>query len=181
MRRKSFFAVLIVLAAAAAFAFSGCGEEHGTEAVEGQPLHLDELVYNVQITRILNPDNVEDATYLEGQPEAPLGEEYLGVFIRIVNESDEESQSIPDEFEVVDTRGDTFEALETDSAFALEFGTEVPPEGELPPYDTPARSGPIKGAMLLFLITEEAIENRPIALEIPEADGAEAGSIDLDL
>ena len=181
MRRKTFSLVVLVLVAAASFGFSACGEEHGTEAVEGQPLELGELIYNVQITRFLNPDNVEDATYLEGQPEAPPGEEYLAVFIRIVNDSDEEAHSIPDEFEIVDTRGDTFEALETESPFALEFGVEVPPDGEIPPYDTPARSGPIKGAMLLFRVTDEAVENRPIALEIPEADGAEAGSIDLDL
>jgi hypothetical protein len=180
-RRPIFTLAVLVFAAAAALAFSACGEEHGTEAVEGQPLELGELVYNVQITRFLNPDNVEDANYLEGQPEAPPGEEYLGVFIRILNESDEEAHSIPDEFEIIDTRGTSFEALETESPFALEFGAEVPPDGEIPAFDTPARSGPIKGAMLLFLVSDEAVENRPIALEIPAVDGAEAGSIDLDL
>lgn len=180
-RRPTLTLVVLALAAAAALALSACGEEEGTEAVEGQPLELGELIYNVQITRFLNPDNAEDANYLEGQPPAPPGEEYLAVFIRIKNESDEEAHSIPDEFELVDTRGSTFEALETESPFALEPGVEVPPEGEIPPFDTPARSGPIKGAMLLFLVSDEAVENRPIALEIPAVDGAEAGSIDLDL
>jgi hypothetical protein len=181
MRRRISILAVLALTAGGALGFSGCGEEHGTEAVEGQPLHLGELIYNVQITRFLNPDNVEDANYLEGQPTPEPGEEYLGVFIRINNEDDEEAHSIPDEFEIVDTRGNTFEALETESPFALEFGAEVPPDGEIPAFDTPARSGPIKGAMLLFLLSDESVENRPIALEIPEADGAEAGSIDLDL
>ena len=78
MRRRISTLAVLALAAAGTLGFAGCGEEHGTEAVEGQPLHLGELIYNVQITRFLNPDNVEDENYLEGQPEAPAGEEYLG-------------------------------------------------------------------------------------------------------
>ena len=38
------------------------------EVVEGEPLELGELDYNVQITRFLNPDDAEDAEYLVGQP-----------------------------------------------------------------------------------------------------------------
>lgn len=181
MRRRISTIAVLVLATVASLGAAGCGEEHGTEAVEGQPLHLGELIYNVQITRFLNPDNVEDENYLIGQPEAPPGEEYLGVFIRINNEDDEEAHSIPDRFEIVDTRGNTFQALDTESPFALEFGAEVPPDGEIPAFDTPARSGPIKGAMLLFLLADESVENRPIQLVIPPADGSEEGTIDLDL
>jgi hypothetical protein len=107
MRRRITTLAVLALTAAGTLGSAGCGIEHGTEAVEGQPLHLGELIYNVQITRFLNPDNVEDANYLEGQPEAPPGEEYLGVFIRIDNH-DDEPHSIPDSFEIVDTRGNTF-------------------------------------------------------------------------
>ena len=149
--------------------------------MEGEPLDLGELVYNVEITRFLNPDNVEDANYLEGQPPAPPGSNYLGVFIRIKNDGSELA-TVPTEFTIRDTRGNTFDALETDSPFALVPGSVIPPDGEVPAFDTPARSGPIKGAMLLFLLTEEAAQNRPIQLEIPGPGAdAETGTIDLDL
>ena len=46
--------------------------------------------------------------------------------------------------------------------------------------DTPAAGGPIKGSMILYLIDEEAAENRPLELEIPGPDG-EAGRIELDI
>jgi hypothetical protein len=180
MSRRLTTALLLGLLLFLAGALAACGgEEEEGHAVEGQPLHLGELIYNVQITRFLNPDNAEDANYLEGQEPAGAGQDYLGVFIRILNEG-EEPATIPEEFEIVDTRGNTFKALESESPFALEPGATIEPDGEYPPFDTPARSGPIKGAMLLFLVDEESIENRPIELEIPGADG-EDGSIELDL
>jgi hypothetical protein len=180
MSRRLPTALLLALLVVLSTALTACGgEETEGHAVEGEPLELGDLIYNVQITRFLNPDNVEDANYLEGQEPAGPDQEYLGVFIRIINESDE-TATIPDQFEVVDTRGNTFEALESESAFALEPGTEIEPDGEYPPFDTPARSGPIKGAMLLFLLDDTSVENRPIELEIAGADG-EDGSIELDL
>ncbi len=180
MSRRLSTSLLLALLLTLATALTACGGEH-TEghAVEGQPLELGNLIYNVQITRFLNPDNVEDANYLEGQEPADSDQEYLGVFIRIINESDE-TATIPDSFEIVDTRGNTYESLPTESPFALEPGAEIEPDGEYPPFDTPARSGPIKGAMLLFLLDDTAVENRPIELLIPGEDG-EDGSIELDL
>lgn len=180
MSRRLPTALLLALLLVLATGLSACGgEETEGLAVEGQPLELGNLTYNVQITRFLNPDNTEDANYLEGQEPAGPGQDYLGVFIRVINESDE-SASLPDSFEIKDTRGTTFEALDSESPFALEFGAEIEPDGEYPPFDTPARSGPIKGAMLLFLVDDTSIENRPIELEIPGEDG-EDGAIELDL
>jgi hypothetical protein len=179
MSRRLSTALLLALLLVFGTALSACGgEETEGHAVEGEPLELGELIYNVQITRFLNSDNVEDANYLDGQEPAEPGQQYLGVFIRILNEGDE-AATIPEEFEIVDTRGNTFQALESESSFALEPGAEIEADGEYPPYDTPARSGPIKGAMLLFLLDDESIENRPIELEIP-GDG-EDGTIELDL
>ena len=39
-----------------------------SDVVEGEPLELGDLQYNVQLTRFLNPDDTEDAEYLVGQP-----------------------------------------------------------------------------------------------------------------
>lgn len=185
MRRKlSIFAVL-ALGLLAAGAFTACGSEEETkagepqEAEEGEPIEVGELRYNVQITRFLNPDSTEDRAYLRGLPDPPQGEDYLAVFIRIENEG-EESERIPSDFPIENNRGDTFTAIETDNPFALELGEEIPPGGQLPAIDTAAASGPIKGSMILYLIDEEATENRPLEMEITSSAGDRANVL-LDL
>jgi hypothetical protein len=180
MRRKLTIALLLAALVAALGSFAGCGgEDTGLEAVEGEPLELGELLYNVQITRFLNPSNRDDAAYLEGLEEAPSGQEYLAVFMRIGNEGSEPEQ-VPDTFIVKDSRDAKFEPLELDNPFALQFGAVIEPGGRLPAPDTPAASGPIKGSMVLFLIDQAATENRPLELEIPGPDG-ETGRIELDI
>ena len=180
MRRLPIQALILALLVLCAGALSACGSEEEGPAIEGEPLELGELIYNVQITRFLNADNLEDANYLEGQPPAPEGTEYLAVFLRVDNDG-EETETLPDSFEIRDTRDETFEAEESDSPFALQFGAEIEPEGTYPPLDTPARSGPIKGSMLLFVLPDTATENRPLELEIPGPDGEEGGVVELDL
>ena len=179
MRRRPIQALFLALLVLCAGALSACGSEEEGPAIEGEPLEFGELIYNVQITRFLNADNLEDANYLEGQPPAPEGTDYLAVFIRVDNDG-EETEELPDSFQIVDTREETFPALESDSPFALEFGAEIGPEGTYPPLDTPARSGPIKGSMLLFTLPDTATENRPLVLQIPGPDG-ETGEVELDL
>src|SRR5262249_22805377 len=103
MRRRAalylaFAAALLLLGVAVA----GCGEEASSEAVEGEPLELGGLKYNVQITRFLNPDDTEDQEYLVGQPPLKPGNAYLGVFMVIENDTDDERTSASD-FTVVDT------------------------------------------------------------------------------
>lgn len=178
MRRT--FSILLLGLLLGAGLLAGCGgEETENEAVEGEPLELGELLYNVQITRFLNPSNRDDATYLERLEEAPLGEEYLAVFMRINNES-EEPQRIASEYTVRDSRENDFEPLELDNPFALEFGSVIEGDGVIPAPDTAAAAGAIKGSMILYLIDEGAAENRPLELEIPGPDG-EAGRIELDI
>lgn len=179
-RPKLAVVLIICLAAAAAGLLSACGEEaEELHAVEGEPLELGPLSYTVQITRFLNRSNPDDATYLRELEEAPAGQEYLAVFMRISNETDQR-QEVPDDFEVVNSRGATFEPIELDSPFALQFDEVVEPEGEVPALGTPARSGPIKGSMVLFLIDRAATENRPLELEITPP-GGETGSVELDI
>ncbi len=156
----------------------GGGEEE-LEVVEGEPIELGPLRYNVQITRFLNPRDAEDDGYLIGQPEAGEGNTYLGVFLTIDNESDD-TQIVPAEFELRDTRDNTFSPTPSESPFALQLGEPIPPGGEVPEPGSPAASGPIKGAMLLFLIEEPIAENRPLKLEIPSSEGP-SGSVELDI
>ncbi len=192
-------AILLVLALALTVFAVGCGEEEELHVIEGEPLELGELRYNVQITRFLNADDAEDQGYLVGQEPPEPGEDFLAVFLTIDNES-EESVDLPYAFRVHDTLGTEYTPVDSGSDYAIQLpgsdeesltGVEegqvealqpstLPPGGEIPVPDSTAAEGVIGGAMLLFLVDEEAANNRPLTLEIPGPAG-EVGSIELDI
>jgi len=174
---------VVVLAAGlfAALVLSGCGTnpEDTLSVNEGEPMKLGELVYNVQITRFLNPRDGEDKAYLVGQPPAPRNEFYLGIFMEIQNDSSS-LQNVPTDFRVLDTQGTEFKPIPSRSLFALDLGGTVTPDGQLPEPETTAANGPIQGAMVLFRIDRAANEDRPLILHIPSSTGA-TGRVTLDL
>ena len=175
----SFAGFVAVLALALPLAGCGHEEEEGTpEAVEGEPLHVGELIYNVAITRFLNPNIVEDSAYLAGAPEEPRGMSYLGVFLTIKNENDDEHQSATS-YSVVDGSHRVYEPVDHETEFSLEVGAPVPPDGQIPAPDTVAAAGPTQGALLLFLVDDDVSEERPLELEVESADGE--GLIELDI
>jgi hypothetical protein len=182
-RSTSRLGVALVLAAAllVGVLLSGCetSPESDLSAEEGQPMRLGDLLYNVQISRFLNPADPEDKAYLAGQPPPPNDKLYLGVFMMIENEGDT-AQEVPTDFTVVDTEGTKFDPLPSDSLFALKLGGELAADEQLPDPESTAASGPIQGAMVLFLIDEAAIEDRPLVLEIPSSTGS-LGEIELDI
>ncbi len=157
---------------------AGCGEEAETEVMEGEPLELGDLHYNVQITRFLNPSSEEDSAYLEGAPPLVGEQQYLGVFMQIDNVGDEEAV-VPFPFRIIDTRGEIYTQDRVDNDFALVPDTPIPPDGTVPGLETVARTGPIEGSMILFRIDEAATENRPLKLEVRNGD--EVGEVELDL
>lgn len=160
---------------------SACGyESHSKEVEEGEPVELGELKYNVTFSRYLNPNDSEDEDFLVGQPEAPKGESYFGVFFEIQNESDE-PQVLPSTLTITDIDENEFEVLPSESVFALELDGEVESEEQVPKLDTTAQLGAIEGALALFLLPESASENRPLTLHIPGADGEEGAEVTLDL
>ena len=189
----------LVLVAAALAVLAGCGEEEEVEVIEGEPIELGDLSYNVQITRFLNPGDPEDQGYLTGLEPPPANQAYLGVFLTIENEGSETAE-IPDGMRVVDTQGNEYEPVPSESPFALplpgeaETGTTGPgaiapsdqnptaiePGGELPEPDTIPSYGPIGGSLLLFRVDETVSENRPLELEIPGESG-ETGRVELDI
>ena len=172
-------AVAAVVAGVASGVAAGCGvDESETDVKEGEPVELGDLRYNVQITRFLNPDDAEDVAYLADQPNPPPRKLYLGVFMTVENEGDE-TLDVAGDFKVVDTRDNTYTPVRSESPYALEPGEPVGPGEELPAPDTPAASGPIKGAMVLFLVDEGVTENRPLELEIPSDSGD--GRVELDI
>jgi hypothetical protein len=171
-----------LVALLASVLLGGCGEEEGEEALmadEGQPLHLGDLIYNVAITRFLNPNELSDVEYLAGQPPEPPGESYLGVFLLITNDNEDEAFVSADAYQVTDASGRFFEPLESESPFALEIGATVDADGTIPVPDTTAAEGPVQGALLLFLVDDNVSEERPLELEIESPEGT--GVVELDI
>src|SRR4051795_3605233 len=97
-----------VLAGAAVIAvgvlLAGCdtAPENANQVTEGQGMKLGDLLYNVQITRILNPADQEDEAYLVGQPTPGPDQYYLAVFMAIDNDGDTSGQ-VSSDMHIVDT------------------------------------------------------------------------------
>ena len=178
MRPRIALIAALALALVLVGALSACGEEATTEVAEGEPLEMGGLAYNVQITRFLNPDDNEDSEYLVGQPPAPSGKEYLGVFLVIENDGDEPLPSASG-YTVIDTLDAKYEFVESESPYALDVGAEVPAEGQLPLPDTTAATGPNQGSLLIFEVDDTVSDNRPLELEIETSDGT--GKVILDI
>jgi hypothetical protein len=179
--RRLVLSLLAALALAAlSLGVSACGyESHETEVAEGHAVELGELSYIVTFSRYLNPNDTEDSAYLVGQKEAPPGYTYFGVFFEIQNES-EEPQRLPDSLKITDADHNEFEALPSESLYALELGGEVEEQEQVPVLDSTAQLGPIEGALALFLLPESVNEARPLILHIPGPDG-EPAEVTLDL
>jgi hypothetical protein len=173
----SLFAVLVL--AVAAFALSACGySSDSKDVVEGEPVKLGELQYNVVFSRFLNPNDNEDSAYLVGQPELREGHSYFGVFLEVQNKS-EEAQTLADAFTITDAGHETYHAIPSKSLYALPFGGEVESQEQVPVLDSTPEQGPIEGSLVLFELTASASENRPLTLSIPGPEGPAAVTLDL--
>jgi hypothetical protein len=180
MRRRAAALFSVLLLAAFAAVIAGCGgpEAVESEGIEGEPVGVSDLEYNVQMTRFLNPDDNEDAEYLVGEPAPPSGKLYLGVFLVIENDTDEPVSSAND-YTVTDTLENEYELIESESPYALEVGADVPANEQLPLPDTTPYAGFNKGSLLIFEVDDNVGENRPLRLEIRSIDGE--GEVTLDI
>ncbi|MGH2980363.1 MAG: hypothetical protein ACRDLQ_12120 [Solirubrobacterales bacterium] len=176
-------AALLALVLALSLAAAGCGEdEPKTAGAEGEFIEVGETDYQVQLTRLLNPQQRPDDAYLRGQAPLTGTEAYLGVFLRIENDGDSPYKP-PRDITVVDTTGNEYLPLDTtQSGFGLDFGEEIPADGVAPPPNSPAQFGPTSGALLLFRVKEEsATDNLPLELRVPVEGEEEPSTITLDV
>jgi hypothetical protein len=180
---------LLALVAAAALVAGGCGnkEEVVTQAdTEGIYVGVDDLTYQIQISRILNPADVEDASYLLGLPddeEEPAKDEvWFGVFMRVENETENELTPT-DSFKITDTQHDVYEPVELDPEVnVFSYHPEPIPGGQLIPVTGSAPSdNTIQGSLILFKLPVQSLYNRPLEFEIESAEGGENARIDLDI
>jgi len=172
---------LALIIAFSGFALAACGSEHEekTGIVEGEPVALGPLEYNVLFTRPLNKDDVEDSEYLVGQPYPLPDTTYIGVFVKIENTDEDEAHTLPESFKIETTSGKEFENIPSDSIYALQPGIEVPPEGNVPEIDSTPQVGPIQASMLLFQMDDPSMEERPVELHIEGEEGP--ATVELDL
>ncbi len=184
------------LAVLAALLVSGglaaCGKHHDENAkiqhIEGEGFYLSlgELKYQVQGSRQLNPDDIQDKALLAGVPAADQeledDEVWFGVFMQVENESGEPLQP-SGEIEIVDTQERKFEPLELEdeNLFAYRAEDPIPPGEILPVRDTPGFDTPNQGALVLFKLPSTALDNRPLELEIESNTTEQTGIIDLDV
>jgi hypothetical protein len=158
---------------------TACGySSDSKEVAEGQPVTLGDVSYNVVFSRFLNPSDSEDAAYLVGQPEAPKGSNYFGVFFEVQNESNR-AQTLPDSFTITDAFEGRYKSLPTESLYAFPLGGEVEAEEQIPVLDSTPQQGPIEGALVLFQLPETASENRPLTLHITGPEGPAKVTLDL--
>ena len=109
----------------ASTSLAACGANkpvtHGDS--EGISVNAGPLYYQVQLSRELNPQNVEDSRYLADLPAgtaAPAAdEEWFGVWIRVENDTKQPQRSASD-FKIVDTQGNQYSpiSLSTSNPFA---------------------------------------------------------------
>jgi hypothetical protein len=186
---------LAALALLAVLALGACGDSHsrvttGTYAGEsgaGAPyLDVGPLVYQVQISRQLNPSDTEDASYLQAlspaQRQLAPGQEWFGVFLQVFNHN---HSALPaaSSLTVTDTQGNTYSPIAPGPANLFAYrGGAVPAEGRLPIPDSVASFGPTQGALLLYKIQIVSLDNRPLELKIVDpTNPAQTASAELDV
>ena len=181
----------MVLALGAALALAGCGNRVETRTLaetEGLYLDVGNLKYQVQISRIINQYDIEDRSYLRGLPSGTLppkaDEAWFGVWLRVQNTTSDNTFETAQDFEIVDTQENTYEPLDfgfEDNVFAYS-ARPLGPNGILPNEQEPAGQGPVQGSLLLFKLTNDTLQNRPLEFKIKSpTDPEDVGIVDLDV
>ena len=180
----------LVTAALAAVAAGGCANSdlglQATAETEGVYLDINGLKYQVQLSRYMNPADVEDREYFVGLPrgtaQATGDETWFGVWVRVENVSDETRPSA-DRWEIHDTQENVYRPVPLDAEvnpFVYE-PTDVPPRTVIPLGSTAAGQGPIQGLLLLFKLKNDALQNRPLELVFGNGGGGQTGTYHLDV
>jgi hypothetical protein len=184
---------MLAAGALVALGLTACGhkESHPTSADnEGVYVDAGPLTYQVQISRELNPFNVEDKEYLSGVSAPPTtpSEMWFAVFVWAKNNTGAaHTTAAADSFDIVDTELHKYYPIAINSSVNPYAWTPqtLKPLGTEPVPDSTAYFGPTQGAELLFKLPisgeTSVFANRPLALEIHVPDQPKASRISLDL
>jgi hypothetical protein len=172
--------LLLALLALAALGLGACSDDSHTrvstgtyagESGQNAPyLNVGPLIYEVQLSRELNPADTEDAAYLKGltpaQRRLAPGEEWFAVFLQVYNES-EQPHPAATQLTIADAQKNVY--APTIPALTNEFayrGGLLGPKARIPAPSTVAANGPTQGALLLYKIKIVSLDNRPLQLKI---------------
>jgi hypothetical protein len=181
--------LLLLALAASALALAGCGNRVEVRTVadtEGIYIDVGELKYQVQLSRIINPNDEEDRSYLQGLPAGTAqpgsDEAWFGVWMRVENDTDDKTLTAADEFEIVDTQEHSFTPVQLDNNPLAYEAQDLTPHTVIPSPNSPAGEGVIQGSLILFKVTTEALANRPLEFKIQSpALPDDVGIVDLDV
>ena len=186
---------LVLPALLAVLVLGACGDSHtkvttGTYAGESGAaapyLNVGPLIYQVQLSRELNPENAEDVSYLRGlspaQRELRPGQEWFAVFLQVYNHTSHHLPASTD-ITISDTQenvyGPTLPLGPNEFAYRGGF---VPAESQIPAPGTIPADAPTQGALLLYKIQIVSLDNRPLELKIVDPfDPTESASAELDV
>lgn len=187
---------LPLLAACLTLPLAAC--EDGQEPVkdaktEGVYVTAGGLKYQVQMSRKLNPYDVEDREYLNGVPNAggqvaTPNVAWYGVFLRVENRTDDEESEKPrtitptSKFYIEDTDETRVmpTVVPTSNVYAYR-PTPIKAGDHIPTPSSTAASAPIGGALVLFKVPQSVLDNRPTKLHIVPRDGSPEATIALDV
>jgi hypothetical protein len=187
---------LVAILLMGALALSACSDSSHTRVTTGTYagesgqnapyLNVGPLIYEVQLSRELNPYDTEDATYLKGLTPAQRrllpGEEWFAVFVQVYNESSK-PHPMSTSLTIGDTQDNVHSPIVPDytNEFAYRAGL-LGPKARLPALNTVAADGPTQGALLLYKIKIVSLDNRPLELKIVDPlDPAQTASAELDV
>lgn len=179
---------LLLALCAASFA-TACGEaaqERGAIQTENAQvaeteaiyLVLDEMKYQVQVSRQLNPLIAGDRDYFAGVAEGDLDlrddELWFGIWMRVENEVDEAVQTVED-FEIRDSQENVYRPVPMAEGSVFAYQPTMLEGKELyPDPDSPAGERQPYGSLLLFKMRRLSLDNRPLELVLTGNDGHEA-------
>jgi hypothetical protein len=183
-------ALRIVLSTAVVALAAGCGGGTGvvtTAETEGLYLDINGLKYQIEMSRYMNPADVEDREYLVGLPggttEPAADETWFGVWVRVENTSEDETRPAASRWEIHDTQENVYRpvAIDTDVNPFVYEAVDVPPKTVLPHVSSAAGQGPVQGSLLLFKLKVDSLQNRPLELKFSNGGGGQEGTYDLDV
>ena len=192
LRKPSLTLALLLIAA---LALSACGNSEtkvttGTYAGEsGQNapyLNVGPLVYEVQLSRELNPANIEDAAYLQGltplQRKLLPGQEWFAVFIQVYNHSSVAHLGA-NSITISDTQNNFYTPIVPGQANQFAYrGGFIPAESQIPVASSIAANGGTQGALLLYKVRVVSLDNRPLTIHIVDPlNATQRASAELDV
>jgi hypothetical protein len=162
------------------------GTYAGESGANAPYLNVGPLVYEVQLSRELNPANSEDATYLQGltpaQAKLEPGQEWFAVFMQVYNNTNKPHPAATS-MTITDTQENSYTPIlpAQINQFAYRGGM-VPAKNQIPVPGTIADVDPAEGLVMLYKIQIVSLDNRPLELKIVDPNNpAESASAELDV